>query len=71
MTEANLEKAVHLEDSVVKVHESYAVLYGWVRRLQNLQMSLQSKLELIRSTEATRRRLVENTETGNVTDDET
>lgn len=59
MTDASVEKAVHLEEPVIKVHEEYAIIYAWVSRLRNLQTSLQSKLELIRSTEATRRRLVD------------
>jgi hypothetical protein len=52
--------AVALEPSVKDAHREFAKLTSWVRRLNNLQSSLQFKLELIRSTEATRRKLVPN-----------
>ena len=59
MTEASLEKAVCLAAEVKNVHREYAVLAGWVQRLINLQQSLQAKLDLVRTSEATRRRLVD------------
>jgi hypothetical protein len=57
ITESALEKAVALDPEVVKAHESYAVLVGWSQRLMNLMLSLQLKLDMVRSTEATRRTL--------------
>lgn len=54
-TDTALAHAVALNDQVKEAHRSYAVLTGWVHRLSTLQVSLQSKLELVRSTEATRR----------------
>jgi hypothetical protein len=58
MTEGALQQALVLEGAVKQVHREHAVLVGWHKRLTNLQFSFQSKLDLIRSTEATRRRLV-------------
>lgn len=59
MTESALEKAVCLDESVKAAHREYAVLAGWVQRLGNLQDSLQAKMDLVRTSEATRRRLVD------------
>lgn len=56
-TEQAMERAVHLDERVMKAHESHAVLAGWSLRLTNLLISLQLKLDMIRSTEATRREL--------------
>ena len=61
-TEVALERAVALDQGVIDAHENYAVLVGWVKRLENLQGSLQTKLDLIRSTEATRRRIYDSSE---------
>lgn len=58
-TEAALERAIPLELEVQKVHEEFSVLKAWVNRLQGLQANLQSKLDLLRTFEATRRRLVD------------
>jgi len=57
-TESALEKALALESTVSEAYEKFAVLEGWSRRLYNLQYALQAKLDLVRSTEATRRQLV-------------
>lgn len=54
-TDTAVGYAVALDESVKNVHREFAVLTGWVNRLSALQTSLQSKLELVRSTEATRR----------------
>ena len=59
-TQAALEKAVCLDDAVKFAHRDYAAMSGWVSRLTNVQFSLNTKLELVRSTEATRRRLIDN-----------
>lgn len=58
MTEAALDKAVSLEDDVIQAHEDYAETYGWARRLENLTVSLQLRLDMLRSQEATRRKLM-------------
>lgn len=58
-TEKSLERAIALDESVQEVQKKYNNLRGWTKRLYNLQESLQTKLELVRSSEATRRRLVE------------
>lgn len=61
-TETAIERAVVLEKEVKKVYREYAVLDGWSRRLVNLQIVLQAKLDLIRSSEATRRKIITETE---------
>jgi hypothetical protein len=58
-TEKSLEHAITLDDRVIALKKNYNNLRGWVKRLYALQESLQTKLELVRSSEATRRRLVE------------
>ncbi len=59
MTEKSLDYAVWRDEGVSKSWTRLNNLTAWCRRLQNLQVSLQTKLDLIRSSEATRRRLVE------------
>ncbi len=61
-TEKALEMAVPLEESVRNAYESFSVLNGWVMRLQGAQLNLQLKLDLLRSFEATRRKLIEDNE---------
>jgi hypothetical protein len=56
-TDTFLTRMLCLEDDVKKAHRRYARLVGWVSRLQNLQISFQSKLDLVRSTESTRRQV--------------
>lgn len=56
-TETALERAVQLDDDVVKAYDDYAILVGWSTRLTNTLISLQLKLDMVRSTEATRREL--------------
>lgn len=58
VTEVALDHAVKLDENVTRANEELAILTGWVDRLYNLQRSLQFKLELVRSNEATRRTLV-------------
>lgn len=60
-TDAAVNRAVYLDEEVKKVHRRYARLVGWVSRLQNLQLSFQSKLDLVRSTESTRRAVFDTT----------
>jgi hypothetical protein len=58
-TEKGIEHAVNLDEEVQRIWKNLNGLTAWCRRLQNLQTSLQTKLDLIRSSEATRRRLVD------------
>lgn len=62
VTENALEKAAVLETTVIDAHRRYAVLAGWYQRLSGLILSLQTKLDLLRSTEATRRKLIDDHE---------
>lgn len=57
MTESALEKAVELEEDVQKAVTDYAESKAWVARLRGTLSTFQSKLDLLRSTEATRRAL--------------
>lgn len=61
-TSEAIERAVTLDPDVQKAEDEFAVLSGWHVRLVNLMTSLQSKLDLTRSVESTRRRLVEDTQ---------
>ena len=58
-TEAAVNAAVAQDEDVLRLSEKLAVRTGYVDRLRNLQKSFQGKLELVRSNEATRRKLVE------------
>ena len=58
-TDAAIAHAVNLDDDVIKWGEQVAVLTGWVERFKNLHKAVQFKLELVRSNEATRRKLAE------------
>jgi len=46
-----------LDPKVKKARNELATLSGWTQRLYNVMTSLQAKLELVRSAEATRRRI--------------
>ena len=58
-TDKGIEYAVRLDTKVIRLEDEVAILTAYVDRLKNLMRSLQSKLELVRSTEATRRKLPE------------
>jgi hypothetical protein len=58
-SEKGIEHAVALDEDVQRIWTNLNSLTAWCRRLHNLQNSLQTKLDLIRSSEATRRRLVD------------
>jgi len=58
-TEAALDHAIALNDEVQDLERQLNVAKGWVKRLAGVQLTLLTKLDLIRSSEATRRRLVE------------
>lgn len=54
-----IKAAVLLDDDVQDLRRKLNVQTAWVRRLHNLQNSLQTKLDLIRSSEVTRRKLID------------
>jgi len=56
-TSAAIERAVALDSRVNDLYERMARVVGWVARLQSLQDSLAAKLDLVRSSESTRRRV--------------
>jgi len=56
-TEDSLKRAVALDPEVKKLVRSVAVLSGWCTRLRGMQESLGMKLDLVRSSEATRRQV--------------
>ena len=59
LTEAALGHAICLEESVIEAHDNYAGACSWAKRLENLMVSMQLRLDMLRSSEATRRKLVE------------
>jgi hypothetical protein len=54
-----LKAAVALDDDVIKEAEDLAVWSALEDRLERIMKSLSAKLDLVRSSEATRRKLVE------------
>lgn len=58
-TETALEAAVHQEQSVIEATEMMAYWSGLTSRLSNTLISLQAKLDLVRTSEATRRAMAE------------
>ena len=64
-TEDALKRAVDLDPKVGKLNRDVAVLYAWCNRLRGIQENLRMKLELVRSTEATRRAVFDSTKTDN------
>jgi hypothetical protein len=58
-TDAALKHAVNKDEGVIEAWQKLNRAAGWVRRFTALQNSLATKLDLIRSSEATRRRLVD------------
>jgi hypothetical protein len=59
MTEKALEMAVFQDQDLSEATKSYSVLKSYVSRLANMQDNLRAKLDMLRSVEATRRRLVD------------
>jgi hypothetical protein len=59
MTEKALEMAVFQDTDLAAASKNYSVLKSYVTRLANMQENLRSKLDLLRSVEATRRKLIE------------
>jgi len=60
-TDKAVEYAIELQESVKEANENLAVLEGWVSRLKNQLETFRVKFDLIRSTEATRRKDYETT----------
>jgi hypothetical protein len=58
-TESGAEKSVELEEEVIDALEQYAVFSGYVARLYNLMQTLQAKLGITRTVEATRRAMLD------------
>jgi hypothetical protein len=58
-TEEALKMAVLLDPSIQQLLEDIAIHTAWDERMRNLMRTFQFKLELVRSTEATRRKLPE------------
>lgn len=56
MTDTAIERAIDLQEPVREAAHDLAVLQGWVSRLTNLLETFKVKFDLIRSTEATRRK---------------
>jgi hypothetical protein len=64
VSENAIEQLIEIDADVIRVNEELSKILGWSSRLSNLLYVLQAKLDLVRSTESTRRKLI----TGN--DDE-
>lgn len=58
VTEQAIEHLIELDPVVCQTNEELSKILGWASRLSNLQYVLQSKLDLVRSTESTRRKLL-------------
>jgi len=58
-TDSAVDAAVQLEKSVIEATDTFAYWSGLVSRLVNTLLSLQAKLDLVRTSEATRRAMVE------------
>lgn len=64
-TQAALGHAIELDAAVCQLEDEYAKLYAWCGRLFNLQNSLRAKLDLVRSTESTRRAMIQHSDFDN------
>jgi hypothetical protein len=58
-SETAIEHAIQLDSDVIEAHRVFAILHAHAERLTTTILALQLKLEMVRSTEATRRSLVE------------
>lgn len=61
-TDKAIEYLIELDETVIRVNEELSKILGWSSRLSNLLYVLQAKLDLVRSTESTRRKLITETE---------
>jgi hypothetical protein len=59
MTETALEMAIVQDKNFGAATDNYAVLKSYVGRMANMQENLRAKLDLLRSVEATRRKLID------------
>jgi len=59
MTADALKAAIALDSQVTELHEDVAIWTALEDRLERIARSLTAKLELVRSSEATRRKLIE------------
>lgn len=57
-TEDNMKRAVARHDDVTKAVSDYAWYASWCSRLSNTIISLQAKLDLVRTSESTRRAML-------------
>ena len=58
VTEAAIDQLIELDPEVINVNTEMSQVLGWSSRLGNLLYVLQAKLDLVRSTESTRRKLI-------------
>lgn len=61
-TETALEHVINNDDEILAAYESLAILTGWVGRLYGLQENLRLKIDMLRTIDATRRKLIEHDE---------
>lgn len=57
-TDKSLGMAVQADASVGEAVQQHAILVGWCQRIMNLITTVQVKLDIVRSTEATRRKFI-------------
>lgn len=69
MTDKALSAAVDMDERVNTAFATYAGWAGWKSRLQNALKSFDAKLELLRTSEATRRRIFESDQEDDATED--
>ena len=62
VSENAIEQLIELDSEVIRVNEELSKILGWSSRLTTLLYVLQAKLDLVRSTESTRRKLIIGTE---------
>ena len=58
VSEQAIEQLIELDPEVIRINEELSKVLGWSSRLSNLLYVLQAKLDLVRSTESTRRKLI-------------
>jgi hypothetical protein len=58
MTEKALEMAIAKDEDLTKAAANYSILRSYVSRLSNMQENLRSKLDMLRSVEATKRKMI-------------
>jgi hypothetical protein len=61
VSEQAVEHLLEMDEGVIAKNTELAKTSAWASRLGNLLYVLQAKLDLVRSTESTRRQLIENT----------